>query len=84
MWNTNRYGQLNDLCQITLVATNIGRLLMHKRLQLVDAQLKAHGIDASLAREYALYSVKANKEASVLLNQKTPPLIEHIDTKGDF
>jgi hypothetical protein len=84
MWSTNGPGYMDELCKLTLMVTNIGRLMMHRRLQLVDAQLKAHGVEASLSKEYALYSVKANKEASVSLRQKAPPLVEHIDSKGDF
>lgn len=84
MWSTNGLGHLDELCKVTLLAANIGRLLMHQRLQLVDAQLKANGITASLAGEYALYSVKANKITSNALQQKTRPVVEHIEPKGDF
>lgn len=84
MWSTNGPGHLDELCKITLLATNIGRLLMHRRLQLVDAQLKANGITSSLASEYALYSVKANKITSDALQQKTRPFVEHVEPKGDF
>lgn len=84
MWSTDGPGHMDELCKLTLMVTNIGRLMMHRRLQFVDAQLKAHGVESSLSREYALYSVKANKEASSSLHQKAPPLVEHVDAKGDF
>jgi len=85
MWNSNQPANLDNLCQLTLLATQLGRLMVHKQLQRLDAQLHAEGIPtANIAKEYALYSVKAAKEAAHSLGVKTPPLVEHVELTKDF
>ena len=85
MWNKNQPANLTNLCQLTLLATQLGRLMVQKQLQRVDAQVKATGITASnIAPEYAVYSVKAAKQTAVGLGIKTPPVVEHVELNKDF
>lgn len=85
MWNKDQPANLTNLCQLTLLATQLGRLMVQKQLQRVDAQLKATGIPAtSIAPEYAIYSVKAAKQTAVDLGLKTPPVVEHVELNKDF
>lgn len=85
MWNKDQPANLTNLCQLTLLATQLGRLMVQKQLQRVDAQLRAAGIPGSnIAPEYASYSVKAAKQTAVDLGIKTPPVVEHVELNKDF
>jgi hypothetical protein len=85
MWNQNQPANLNNLCKVALLTAQLGRLVMQRRLAGIDAHLKANNVmSPGLAKEYALYSVKADKETAITLGIKTPPVVEHIDIKSDF
>jgi len=85
MWNKNQPANLSNICQLTLLATQLGRLIVQKQLQRVDAQVKAAGVpNAGIAPEYAVYSVKAAKQTAYDLGIKTPPVVEHVELNKDF
>ena len=85
MWNKDQPANLSNICQLTLLATQLGRIIVQKQLQRVDSQIKAEGIvAANIAPEYAVYSVKAAKQTAHTLGIKTPPVVDHVELNKDF